>query len=97
MLIEVCRYADGASFLDEYKGNCQIIFMDIVMPHMDGLEAAKRLRERQPPFISTLDIPACSQSVRHTVGEEHRQLRMDHAPVLPPASPFLRNIRHGQI
>lgn len=54
-------------------------------------------RKRQPPFISTLDIPACSQSVRHTVGEEHRQLRMDHAPVLPPASPFLRNIRHGQI
>ena len=44
-----------------------------------------------------LDIPACSQSVRHTVGEEHRQLRMDHAPILPPASPFLCNIDNNKI
>ena len=28
-------------------------------------------RRRQPPFISTLDIPACSRSVRYTVGKEH--------------------------
>ena len=53
--------------------------------------------EALAPFISTLDIPAYSRSIRHTVGKEHCQLRMDYAPVLPPAGPFLRNIHHGQI
>lgn len=54
-------------------------------------------RSLQPPFISTLDIPVCSQSIRHTARIEHDQLRVDHVPFLPPASPFFRNIHHGQI
>ena len=33
----------------------------------------------------------------HALGEVNRQLCVDHAPVLPSASPFLRNIHHGQI
>ena len=52
---------------------------------------------RQPPFISTLDMPVCSRSVRHAIRAEYRQLGVDHAPVLPSASPFLRNIHHGKI
>ena len=54
-------------------------------------------RSLQPPFISTLDIPVCSQSIRHTARIEHDQLRVDHVPFLPPARPFFRNIHHGQI
>ena len=32
-----------------------------------------------------------------SVSEEDRQLSIDDTPVLPSASPFLRNIHHGQI
>ena len=45
LVMDIRHYADGASFIDEYRGTCQIIFMDIAMPHMNGPEAAKRLRE----------------------------------------------------
>ncbi|MBR1813100.1 MAG: response regulator transcription factor [Lachnospiraceae bacterium] len=38
-------FCDGMSFLDEYKGDFDIVFMDIAMPHMNGLEAAKKLRQ----------------------------------------------------
>lgn len=54
-------------------------------------------RRRQPPFISTLDMPVCSRSLRHAIRKEYSQLSVDHAPVLPSASPFLRDIHHGQI
>lgn len=42
-------------------------------------------------------MPVCSRSVWHTIGEEHRNLRVDHAPVLPPAGQFFRDVHHGQI
>ena len=42
-------------------------------------------------------MPVCSRSLRHAIREEYSQLRVDHAPVLPSASPFLRNIHHGKI
>ena len=42
-------------------------------------------------------MSVCSRSVRHAIREEYGQLCVDHAPVLPSASPFLRNIHHGKI
>lgn len=43
--LQVLIYSDGLKFLDAYKNGFDIVFMDINMPHIDGMETAKRLRE----------------------------------------------------
>jgi DNA-binding LytR/AlgR family response regulator len=44
--IESRRYENGILFLEGYQGEYDLIFMDIDMPAMSGMEAAKVLRER---------------------------------------------------
>lgn len=51
---------DGMSFLDEYDSRFDIVFMDIAMPHMNGLEAAKRLREKDR-LVPLIFITALAQ------------------------------------
>lgn len=43
--IQTERFYDGMSFLDEYTGKYQIVFMDIAMPNMNGMETAGKLRK----------------------------------------------------
>lgn len=38
------EFSNPISFLEAYKANYDIVFMDIAMPYMNGLDAAKRLR-----------------------------------------------------
>ncbi len=40
------RYKDGTSFLNAYKDDAELIFLDIRLPNMTGLEVAQKIRKR---------------------------------------------------
>lgn len=43
--LQVFTFSDGLKFLDAFKNGFDIVFMDINMPYINGMETAKRLRE----------------------------------------------------
>lgn len=44
-------FKDGVSFLDNYKGQFDIILLDISMPYMNGMEVARKIREEDREVI----------------------------------------------
>lgn len=43
---QISYYKDGIDFVDEYVSQYEIILLDIKMKFMDGMEAAKKIREK---------------------------------------------------
>lgn len=43
--IETVTADDGIHFVSDYQGDCDVLFLDIEMPMMDGITTAKRIRE----------------------------------------------------
>lgn len=41
---QTTHFPDAAMLLGSYKANYDLIFLDIMLPHMSGMEAARRLR-----------------------------------------------------
>ena len=35
------EYRNGLNFVEDYDGRLDVVFLDIEMPHMDGMTAAK--------------------------------------------------------
>ncbi len=57
---EVSRMCDGAEFVERYRGGADIVFLDIEMPGLDGLSAARALRERDDGVL-VFFVTRCAQ------------------------------------
>ena len=51
VLFNVTRFKDGLDFIEEYKPVFDIVFMDIDMPHKNGLVTARELRQVDPTVV----------------------------------------------
>lgn len=43
--ISVCEYANGLEFIFDFSSQYDVVFMDVDMPHIDGIDTAKKMRE----------------------------------------------------
>ena len=43
--VKLYRFDNGFDFLESYGGDYDVVFLDIEMPHLDGISVAKKLRE----------------------------------------------------
>lgn len=39
------EFRNGLNFVEDYQGTLDVVFMDIEMSHMDGMTAARKIRE----------------------------------------------------
>ncbi len=49
--ISVEEFADGMDIMDEYRHRWDVIFLDVVMRHRDGFDAAQMIRKSDPEVL----------------------------------------------
>ena len=45
-IVEIVFFSNGMNFIEDYTADFDVVFMDIEMPMMDGMQAARLLREK---------------------------------------------------
>lgn len=43
---DIHKYSNGIAFLEEYSCDFDIVFMDMQMPYMNGLDVCKKLEKK---------------------------------------------------
>lgn len=51
LTIRISHFEDGLFFIEDYRPEWDIIFLDIRMAHMDGMETARRIRDQDGSVI----------------------------------------------
>ena len=51
LLFNITHFKNGLNFIEDYTPQFDIVFMDIDMPQMNGLDAAEKLREKDPSVV----------------------------------------------
>ena len=82
----VTEFADGMELLDDYRPVYDVLFLDVEMKHLDGMETARRVRELDKDVIIVYvlkPVPyfAFSQQLRKV--EEQLRRRVRHYLALP--------------
>jgi DNA-binding LytR/AlgR family response regulator len=49
--LRITTFSDAVSFLDPYKGDYDIVILDVKMPYLNGIDAARKLREMDEGVI----------------------------------------------
>jgi PAS domain S-box-containing protein len=91
---EVCMAADGVEAIEQARNFApRIIFMDLAMPRLDGLEAARRIRAL--PRGEQVRIVALTGSGQEADRQRTRDAGMDHHLVKPVSLDALQNVLRG--
>jgi CheY-like chemotaxis protein len=88
---EVCTAADGEEAIEQARTfEPQIIFMDLAMPRLDGLEAARRIRAL--PQGEHVRIVALTGWGQEADRQRTRDAGMDHHLIKPVSLDALQNV-----
>jgi len=91
---EVCTAADGEEAIEQARTfGPQIIFMDLAMPRLDGLEAARRIRAL--PQGEHVRIVALTGWGQEADRQRTRDAGMDHHLVKPVSLDALQTVLRG--
>lgn len=62
---QICVFENGMQFLEACRANqFDLVFMDVDMPHMDGFQTARKLREKDPTVVLIFVTNVAQQAIR---------------------------------